>query len=86
MNQCPGHSFCSTVPAVTRGGRYPLQCPTESGLSSTNFEITKGNSKTGSERLRDQGRYSTGPQKSINKKWTLKRLSDMTEDLKLHLE
>lgn len=32
--QCPGHSLCSTVPHLTVGGRYPLRCPVESGLSS----------------------------------------------------
>jgi len=32
--QSPGHSLCSTVPAVAREGRYPLHHPMESGLSS----------------------------------------------------
>lgn len=34
MDQCPGHSLCSTGPHLTVEGRYPLRCHTESGLSS----------------------------------------------------
>jgi len=34
LDQGSGHSFCSTVPTVSREGRYPLRDPMESGLSS----------------------------------------------------